>query len=105
MAIHKVAVAKYWMVFAVLVVLTILTVGASRLPISEPWHTLLALVIATIKGGFVLLIFMHVLYSTRLTWIVALGGIVWLVILFGFTFSDYVSRKWDTWQPLEQVQR
>lgn len=105
MAKNKVNPMLYWMVFGALVGLTVLTVGASRLPTPEPWHTLLALVIATAKGALVILIFMHVMYSTRLTWIVALGSLVWIVILFTLTFSDYLTRSWDTWQPLQRQTR
>ena len=41
-----------------------------------------------------MLYFMHVKYSSRLTKLVVAGGLVWLVILFGLTMEDYVSRKW-----------
>lgn len=105
MAQHKVSALTYWKVFAALAGLTVLTVVASRLPIAEPWHTLLALSIACFKGGLVLLIFMHVMYSSRLVWVFALGSLAWLAILIGYTFNDYLTRHWDRWQPLEKVQR
>jgi hypothetical protein len=35
---------------------------------------------------------MHLRYSTRLTWVVLLGSIMWLGVLFVLTFSDYVTR-------------
>ena len=93
----------YWMVFAALVFLTVLTVGASRLPIVEPWHTLVALTIAIVKAALVILIFMHVLYSERLIWVVALGSLAWLIIFVGLTLNDYLTRDWDRWQPQETV--
>ena len=99
MAHEKVSTLTYLKVFAALAILTVLTVVASRLPLGEPWHTLLALSIATVKAALVLLFFMHVLYSSRLTWIVALGSIAWLAILIGLTFNDYLTRHWDPWQP------
>jgi cytochrome c oxidase subunit 4 len=41
-----------------------------------------------------LLWFMHVRYSTRLTWIVVIAGFFWLGILLALTMSDYISRGW-----------
>jgi cytochrome c oxidase subunit 4 len=40
------------------------------------------------------LYFMHVRWSSRLTWVVAASGFFWLLILFGLTMADYVSRGW-----------
>jgi caa(3)-type oxidase subunit IV len=37
---------------------------------------------------------MHVKYGTRLTWVVAASGFVWMAILFALTLSDYLSRGW-----------
>ena len=105
MAHERVSTLTYWKVFAILAILTVLTVVASRLPLGEPWHTLLALSIATIKAILVVLFFMHVLYSSRLIWIVAVGSIAWLAILIGLTFNDYLTRHWDPWQPTMKVQR
>ncbi len=50
--------------------------------------------IATVKAVLVLLYFMHVRYSSRLTWIFVAAGFFWFLILVGFTFSDYASRGW-----------
>jgi hypothetical protein len=38
---------------------------------------------------------MHVLYSARLTWLVALSGLLWLGILIGYTITDYMTRTWN----------
>jgi cytochrome c oxidase subunit 4 len=40
----------------------------------------------------VVLFFMHVKYSSRLTKLVVLSGFLWLLILLSFTLADYVSR-------------
>jgi cytochrome c oxidase subunit 4 len=42
----------------------------------------------------VVLFFMHVKYSPRLTATVILGGLFWLVILLALTFSDFATRGW-----------
>jgi cytochrome c oxidase subunit 4 len=85
----------YLTVFVALMVLTAITVTFSRLPVSEDWHTVIGLGIAAVKASLVILFFMHVLYSTRLTWLVALSGLLWLGILIGYTLTDYVSRGWN----------
>ena len=54
------------------------------------------LAIAVFKATLVVLFFMHVKYSSRLTWAVVLGGVFWLGILLVLTMSDYLTRSWLT---------
>jgi cytochrome c oxidase subunit 4 len=56
-----------------------------------------ALLIAFFKASLVILFFMHVKYSTRLTKIVVVAGIFWLGILLVITMTDYVSRHMMTY--------
>src|ERR1044072_4082636 len=55
----------------------------------------IALLIATIKAVLVILFFMHVIHSTRLTWVVIIGAFLWLGVLFVLTFADYLTRVWS----------
>ena len=57
-------------------------------------NTPIALAIAVTKATLVILFFMHVRYSSRLTTLVLLSGFVFLLLLIIFTGSDYVSRSW-----------
>src|SRR3954453_19238667 len=83
------------LVFGGLILLTVLTVGLSFLHgVPEIWHTVIGLTIATAKAALVFLFFMHLLYSSRLTWLVALGSLLWLAILIILTLSDYLTRTW-----------
>jgi cytochrome c oxidase subunit 4 len=91
MAQHIVARTLYYRVFAVLLLLTLLTVGVAYLNLG-PLNTVIALTIATGKALLVGLFFMHVRYSNRLTWIVISAGVFWLLVLLVFTLSDYFSR-------------
>ena len=75
---------------------TYLTVQAAFLDLG-PLNTVVALGIAVIKATLVVLFFMHVKYSTRLTWAVVAGSVFWLGILFLLTFSDYLTRAWRTY--------
>ncbi len=81
------------MVFVALILLTMLTVGASFLELGM-WHTVAGLAIACCKALLVALFFMHVLYSSRLTWLMILAGVFWLGILMSFTLADYLTRHW-----------
>lgn len=81
----------YLIIFAALLVLTVITVAASRVDLGV-WHIPVALSIAVCKATLVGLFFMHLLDSDKLTWVVVVGSLLWLVILFVLTLSDYLSR-------------
>jgi cytochrome c oxidase subunit 4 len=57
-------------------------------------NAIVALTIAVVKATLVVLYFMHVRYSSKLTWVFVGAGFFWLVILIAFTFSDYATRAW-----------
>ena len=59
-------------------------------------NVIAALTIATFKAALVILFFMHVKYSKRLTWAVVIGSVFWLGILLVLTLSDYLTRRWLT---------
>jgi cytochrome c oxidase subunit 4 len=65
------------------------------------WNLPAALAIAFFKATLVVLVFMHVKYSPRLTWIVVSAGLVWFAILLALTVADYVSRSWLPTKPLD----
>jgi cytochrome c oxidase subunit 4 len=93
MAEHVVPPRTYYTVFAALMVLTVLTVGASFVPMG-PWHTLVGLGFGAAKAGLVILIFMHLWYSPRLLWLVLAAGLFWLGIMIVLTLTDYLTRHW-----------
>jgi cytochrome c oxidase subunit 4 len=45
----------------------------------------------------VVLFFMHVKYSTKLTKLTVVAGLFVFMALIGMTMSDYVSRAWGRW--------
>src|SRR5947208_1050322 len=85
--------STYYTVFGTLIGLTFLTIGISFLELGE-WHTVVGLTIAVCKAVLVALFFMHLLFSSRLTWIVLVGGLFWLGILMALTLADYLTRHW-----------
>ena len=82
----------YYKVAVSLLVLFTLTVAIAYVDLG-PWNIIVALIIATVKALFVVLYFMHVRYSSRVTWVFAIAGFFWLIILFTFTMSDYLTRS------------
>jgi cytochrome c oxidase subunit 4 len=86
----------YYTVFAALMVGTAVTVGVSFLDLGA-FNTVAALAIAVFKAALVVLFFMHVKYSTRLTWAVVAGSVLWLGILLSLTLGDYLTRSWRTY--------
>ncbi|HVA46429.1 MAG TPA: cytochrome C oxidase subunit IV family protein [Pirellulales bacterium] len=50
--------------------------------------------IAAAKMTLIMLFFMNLRYSKPLTRLVACAGFFWLAIMFGLSFSDYITRGW-----------
>ena len=90
---HVAPKSMYYMVFGALILGTILTVAAAKVNMG-PLNNIVMLAIACTKASLVILFFMHVRWSSRLTWVVAMAGFFWLLILFGIGMSDYMSRGW-----------
>ena len=95
MAEHVSSPKLYLAVFAALMVFTVITVVVAYQDFGV-LNDVVALTIAMIKALLVVLYFMHVRYSTRLTWAVVAGSVFWLGILLALTFSDYLTRTWRT---------
>jgi cytochrome c oxidase subunit 4 len=87
---HIVSPKIYLAVFGALMLGTFLTVEASRHDFGA-MNTLIAMLIAVTKAVLVVLYFMHVKYSRRLTQLVVGAAFVWLTVLLGITLSDYYS--------------
>ncbi len=96
MSEHIVPTRTYYLIFAALMVCTYLTWQVAYFDLG-PLNTIAALAIAVFKAVLVVLFFMHVKYSTRLTWIVVVSGVFWLGILLALTFGDYLTRGWRTY--------
>ena len=90
---HIVSPRSYLLVFLSLLALTATTTTVAFINLG-PWNTVAALAIAFGKATLVVLIFMHIRWSSRLTQIVIAGGLFWLAILLALTFSDFATRGW-----------
>jgi len=96
MSEHIVPVRIYFVIFLALMAGTALTVVAGLQDFPGPLNVIIALTIACIKATLVVLYFMHLRYSNRLTWVIFIAALFWLAILFALTFSDYWTRHWLT---------
>jgi cytochrome c oxidase subunit 4 len=102
---------KYYIgVFTLLMVMTALTVFVAKFDLGKMFEStpviehisgilnaVVALTIAAIKALAVILIFMHVRWSSRLTQVIVVAAVFWLLIMLAFTISDYLTRGgWPT---------
>ncbi len=102
---------KYYAgVFGLLMVMTALTVFVAQFDLEHALQNVpvlknfsgianivVAMTIAVIKATAVVMIFMHVRWSSRLTQVIVVAGIFWLMIMLAFTLSDYFTRGgWPT---------
>lgn len=82
-----------FIVWAALLILLFLTWAVARFDLG-PWNIVAAMSIAVMKMLLVVLIFMHVRYTPRLTWVFVAAGFFWLFIMIALTLSDYLTRGW-----------
>jgi cytochrome c oxidase subunit 4 len=87
------SVRTYVLIGATLVALAVLTTGLALIDLGI-WNTVLALSIAGLKAGLILLFFMQLRFGPGLVRLVAVGGLVWLGILLGGTLGDVITRGW-----------
>ncbi|MGB6691884.1 MAG: cytochrome C oxidase subunit IV family protein [Terracidiphilus sp.] len=93
---HIVSPGIYIVIVLCLLVATGLTVVAAQIDLGV-LNPIIALGIAVIKATLVVLFFMHVKYSTRLTKLVVGSGVFVFLVLIGMTLSDYFTRAWGRW--------
>lgn len=92
---HIVPLKYYFGVFGLLMVLTVLTVAVASFDLEHIWgplNIIVAMTIAVIKATAVVLIFMHVRWSSKLTQVIIIAGLFWLAILLVMTMGDYLIR-------------
>jgi len=92
---HIVSRKIYFAIFAALVVLTVVTWSVAKIDLGR-MNAVVALTIAVIKATLVVLYFMHIRYSSRLTWVFVGAGFFWLAIMIALTLGDYMTRGWLT---------
>ena len=87
--------SMYYGIFGALMVLTAVTVGVAFINLGR-LNFPVAISIAIFKATLVVLFFMHVKYSSRLTKMIVAMSFFFLAVMFGLTLTDYLSRGWHT---------
>ena len=93
---HVVSPKIYLTIVGILLLMTGLTVGASFVDMGI-FNPVVALAIAAFKMVLVVLFFMHVKYSTKLTKLTVCAGLFTFLVLVGMTLTDYMTRAWGRW--------
>jgi cytochrome c oxidase subunit IV len=89
---HVISTKLYVTIWIALMCLTVITAGVSFIDLG-PFNTIVALSIATFKAILVVLIFMHVKYtSEKLTKTVVISAIFFLFLLLALSMADYTTR-------------
>ncbi len=110
---HIVSPGTYAIILLVLLVATATTCGMSYIDLGEWhiainlfgwhvgttlfWNPVVALAIACTKMTLVVLFFMHIKYSSKLTKLTVISGFFIFLGLISMTLADYVSRAWGRW--------
>ncbi len=93
MSEHVDSAKSYLLVFAALIILTIVTTAVAFVDLGA-FSVVAALAIAVCKALLVSLFFMHVRHSSALTKVVLVAALLWLAIMIGFTLTDFATRGW-----------
>src|ERR1700757_2953439 len=94
---HIVSAKLYWFIWLVLIIGTVVTALVARIDLGT-YHgidanTVVALLIATCKASVVVLVFMHVKYtSEKMTKAILIAAVFWLLLLLVLSLTDYSSR-------------
>jgi cytochrome c oxidase subunit 4 len=82
----------YYAIWIALLILTVVTAEVATVDLG-PFNTVVALVIATFKALLVILFFMNVKYtSEKLTKMVIVASLFWLLLLLALSMADYTTR-------------
>jgi cytochrome c oxidase subunit IV len=90
-SVHVSPLSTYLTIFAALMVFTAITVAVAFVNLGS-FNPVVALGVAAVKATLVILFFMHVKYSSRLTKLTVVLSLFFVVILFAETLMDYATR-------------
>jgi len=93
---HIVSPKVYLLVGTALLILTATTTAVSYVELGV-FNAVVALAIACIKMTLVVLFFMHIKYSSKLTKLTVAAGFFTFIVLLTMTMTDYISRAWGRW--------
>ena len=83
---------RYLLVWIVLLILLFLSLGSAYVQMGA-LNVVANLSIAVIKMLLVALFFMHLKHASPLIRIVSVVGLVWLLLMFGLSLADFLTRN------------
>lgn len=101
---------NYYAIFVLLVILTVVTVGAYFALMAMGMHNellrvVVALSIAAVKASFVAMFFMHLKFEGKLIYLIAIVPLILTVLLVMALIPDIVhSRHFNELTPLPQLE-
>jgi cytochrome c oxidase subunit IV len=94
---HVTPLPTYLKTFGALMVLTVITVGASYVDLGTSVNLAIAILIATVKATVVAAFFMHLIHDSKFNALALISSVVFLLIFVGFTMLDTAAR--GTYDP------
>ena len=86
-----------------LMILTVITVGATKIDLGASYNLALAMAIAVVKATLVVLFFMHLRYDKLFHSVLVVGGILAAALFVGFALMDSNQYQaaiiWDVNAP------
>ena len=82
----------YYIIFSALFILTGTTVAISYVDLGA-FNGAVAVTIASIKALLVMIYFMHLRHSSRLTWMYAGVAVLWVILMITGFLSDYIAQQ------------
>jgi len=100
---HTATVKVLTRTFIALMILTLLTVGATRIDLGGNYNLALAMAIAVVKATLVVLFFMHLRYDRLFHSVIIVGGLLFAALFIGFALMDSGQYQdtvlWDIRNP------
>lgn len=88
---HITTYKTYFIIWAALMVLTVITVYVSYVDFGT-MNVVIAMAVASLKAALVALFFMHLKFEDSITWVFALFPLALLFLLITMTFVDTFTR-------------
>ena len=86
--------------WAILMVLTVITVLATKIDLGGAGNLVIAMFIATVKASLVCLYFMHLRYDKPLHTVAFLGSLLFFMLFVGFALMDTGQYQTEIlWDP------
>ena len=89
--VHFGHVTPVWLLLAVflaLVALTVATVAVTSIDLGSQWNLVVAMVIATLKAGLVVVFFMHLLWDKKFYLLIFSAALLFVVLFVSLSMND-----------------